>query len=139
MQIEKYCSISRNVEVGQKCIQHATQPLAPLQVASEFGKKQKWGKQNKTLTCPTQQVMFRAESSQYISPLLNRMRGKWKGSLPRSENNVLRPMLHPVHCYKRFLKNFLSPPHHSNVCTICMYSFICFDAMVLGWCLLNCM
>ena len=41
----------------------STQPLAPLQVASEFGQKQQLGKLNKTLTCPARQVMFWPKSN----------------------------------------------------------------------------
>ena len=67
---------------------------------------QKWqsGKQNKTLTCPAQQVMFWAESLQCNSPLFNRVAGQvegptgqvsFRGSLPRSARNILESMLHP--------------------------------------------
>ena len=82
--------------------QRATQPLAPLQVASEFGKKRQWGKLNKTLACPAQQVMFWAKSNltfvKYL--VVGQVEVKagqvnFRGSLPRSENNVLQPMLHP--------------------------------------------
>ena len=74
-------------------------------LASEFNEKCQLGKQNKTLTCPTWQEMFWAESSQCNSPLLNRVAGQlevptgqvnFRGSLPCSASNVLEPMLHPV-------------------------------------------
>ena len=56
----------------------------------------KAGKQNKTLICPAQIVMFLAESSQCNSPLFNRVAGQvevlagqvnFRGSLPRLASN----------------------------------------------------
>ena len=61
-------------------------------VASEFAKKWQSGKQNKTLTCPTLQVMFWAESSQYNIPLLSEWRGKWKCQLGRSTLGAAAPL-----------------------------------------------
>ena len=51
------------------------QPLAPLQVASKFGKEQQLGK-NKTETCPVRLVMCWAGSSQCKLPLFNRVAGQ---------------------------------------------------------------
>ena len=46
-----------------RCREACNITMAPLQVASEFGKKQLWGKLNKTLTCPARQVMFWPKSN----------------------------------------------------------------------------
>ena len=59
---------------------------------------------NKTLTCPARQVIF---GQSLISSLFNRVSGQvevpagqvnFRGSLLRSENNVLQPILHPEWC-----------------------------------------
>ena len=49
-------------------------PRFKLQV--NLAKKWQSGKQNKTLTCPAQQMIFWAESSQCDSPLFNRVAGQ---------------------------------------------------------------
>ena len=83
---------------------HAACNITACPVASEFSKKWQSSKQNKTLTCPAQQVMFLVESLQCNSPLFNRVVGQvdvpaepidFRGSLPCSASNVLEPMLHP--------------------------------------------
>ena len=79
--------------------QHATQPLTPLQVASEFGKTQQWGKLNKTLTCPTQQGMFWTKSNlTFVVAGQEEVQAgqvNLRGIVPRSGDNVLQTYVAP--------------------------------------------
>ena len=84
--------------------QRANITTCPIASCKSIWQKWQSGKQNKTLTCPAQQVMFWAESLQCNSPLFNRVAGQvevptgqvsFRGSLPRSARNILESMLHP--------------------------------------------
>ena len=89
-----------------------------FQVVSEFGKKQLSGKQNKTLTCPTQQVMFWAESSQCITPLFNR--GAGQVEVPAGQVNFrgrMEPKFHPDVAF--WLPTIEDITHH-----VCMHAGI---------------
>ena len=97
-----------------------SQSSVPLcKMRENWAKMANRGKQNQTQTCPSRQVIFRAESSQCNSPLFKRVAGQvevlagqvnFMGSLPCSASNVLEPMLNPgviltVVCVHTHFKN----------------------------------
>ena len=98
-----YCPSCLHCSVWNSCQQHsAACNITACPVASckwFWQKKRQWGKLDKILTCPARQVNCFGQS--LISPLFNGVAGQgevqagqvnFRGSLPRSEINVLQPI-----------------------------------------------